>query len=68
MKTGDYHQVNITPGIKSLDKEKNEIVLTELWVPSYYVLTSESQGSQISYGGAPPKRVPHHKQSYRETL
>lgn len=68
MKTGDYHQVNITPGIKSLDKDKNEIVITELWVPSHYVLTSESQGSQISYGGAPPKRVPHHKQSYREKL
>jgi len=68
MKKGDYHQVNITPGITSLDKDNNEITLSELWIPSQYILTSETQGSQISYGGGPPKRVPQHKQSYREKL
>lgn len=67
-KVGSYYHVSVTPFLKKVDKDGNEIQIKELWIPHHAVITQETQDTQISYGGAPPKRVPQHKQNYREKL
>lgn len=67
-KIGSYYQVSVIPFLKKVDKDGNETEIKELWIPHFAVLTKEDQDTQISFGGGPPKRVPQHKQNYREKL
>ena len=60
--------MSVTPFIKKVDKDGNEVEVKELWIPIHSVITDDTIDSQISYGGGPPKRVPHHKQNIFPSL
>ena len=46
-KIGNYYQVSVTPFIKKVDKDGNEVEVKELWIPIHSVITDDTIDSQI---------------------